>query len=208
MRGLFISFEGVEGSGKTTQAALLAEYLRNKGFTVIKTEEPGGTPISVSVRKILLAPENRAMDPVTELLLYNAARVQHIKEIILPAVGRGDIVITDRFSDSTIAYQGFGRGIDLKLIDSLDLIATNRLRPDITFLLDIEASEGLARNRNTNKSDRIEMEHLSFHERVRTGFINLASKEQKRIRLINSADAVEKIHAAIVAVVDEFLQSR
>ncbi|MDA8106009.1 MAG: dTMP kinase, partial [Nitrospiraceae bacterium] len=128
MNGLFISLEGIEGTGKSTQAELLAEHLRKRGFTVVKTAEPGGTRISLKIRELLLSTDNINMDPLTELLLYNAARVQHVKEIIMPAIQRGDVVITDRFSDSTMAYQGFGRGIDPKLIDSLDLIATGRLR--------------------------------------------------------------------------------
>jgi dTMP kinase len=153
MKGIFISIEGIEGTGKSTQAILLSEYLKKKGFRVTKTEEPGGTRISQKIRELLLSLNSGGMDPVTELLLYNAARAQHTTEIIIPALERGDIVISDRFSDSTVAYQGYGRCLDLKLIDSLDIISTDRLRPDITILLDIDVKTGLNRNRKINKND-------------------------------------------------------
>lgn len=208
MKGAFISFEGIEGTGKSTQAGLLAEYLRGKGLSVLLTAEPGGTAISLKIREILLAPESRGMDAVTELLLYNAARVQHIREIIMPALSRGDIVITDRFSDSTVAYQGFGRGIDLKLLDSLDAIATNRLRPDITILLDLEVSTGLKRNRAIQKNDRLEQEDIAFHERVRKGFIQMAFHEPGRIRLIDCSGDIQAIHQRIVPVAEAFLAAR
>jgi dTMP kinase len=208
MKGIFISLEGIEGTGKTTQARLLADYLGGKGFTVTRTAEPGGTPISLKIREILLSPESAEMAPVTELLLYNASRVQHVKEIIFPALERGEVVITDRFSDSTAAYQGYGRGIALELIDSLDLIATDRMRPEITLLLDIDVETGLRRNRSINKRDRLELEDVSFHERVRKGFIGLAAKEKDRIRVIDGSGDVETVHRSIVAVLEDFLSKR
>jgi dTMP kinase len=208
VKGIFISLEGIEGTGKTTQAGLLAEYLSGKGFTVTKTEEPGGTRISLKIRDILLSPESRGMAPVTELLLYNASRVQHIREIIMPALERGEVVVTDRFSDSTVAYQGYGRGIDLGLINSLDLISTNRLRPDITVLLDIDVETGLRRNRRINKKDRLEMEDVSFHKKVRKGFIELAAKEKKRIKVVDCSGTAETVHKNIIVVIDDFLKER
>lgn len=208
MRGIFISLEGIEGTGKTTQARLLAQHLSGKGFTVTKTEEPGGTPISLKIREILLAPESKGIVPVAELLLYNASRVQHIREIIIPALERGEVVITDRFSDSTAAYQGYGRGIDLKLIDALDLISTNRLRPDITIVLDIDVETGLRRNKSINKKDRLELEDVSFHEKVRKGFIALAEKDKKRMKVIDCSGTVETVRKDIVAVIDDFLNKR
>lgn len=208
MKGIFISLEGIEGTGKTTQAGLLAEYLSGKGFTVTKTEEPGGTRISLKIRDILLSPESRGMAPVTELLLYNASRVQHIRETIMPALERGEVVVTDRFSDSTAAYQGYGRGIDLGLINSLDLISTNKLRPDITVLLDIDVETGLRRNRRINKKDRLEMEDVSFHEKVRKGFIELAAKEKKRIKVVDCSGTAETVHKNIIVVIDDFLKER
>jgi dTMP kinase len=208
VKGIFISLEGIEGTGKTTQAGLLAEYLSGKGFTVTKTEEPGGTRISLKIRDILLSPESRGMAPVTELLLYNASRVQHIREIIMPALERGEVVVTDRFSDSTVAYQGYGRGIDLGLINSLDLISTNRLRPDITVLLDIDVETGLRRNRRINKKDRLEMEDVSFHDKVRKGFIELAAKEKERIKVVDCSCTLETVHKNIIVIIDDFLKGR
>jgi len=207
VKGIFISFEGIEGTGKSTQTELLAEYLRSKGFRVTKTAEPGGTRISLKIRDLLLSTDSTDMDPLTELLLYNAARVQHIKEIIMPALLRGDVVVTDRFSDSTTAYQGYGRGIDLKLIDSLDAVATNRLRPHLTVLLDIDVETGLMRNRKIQKYDRLELEEVSFHERVRKGFINIAGKEQERVKLIDCSGDIGAVHKKIVGIVEAFLET-
>jgi dTMP kinase len=206
LKGTFISFEGIEGTGKSTQAGLLAEYMKGKGLGVTLTAEPGGTPISLKIRELLLSHESSGMDPLTELLLYNASRVQHIREIITPALLRGDVVITDRFSDSTMAYQGYGRGLDPKLIDSLDFIATGRLRPHLTILLDIEVETGLQRNRNIQKSDRLELEDVSFHEKVRKGFISIAAKERDRIKLLDCSGDIEAVHKEVVGVVETFLK--
>ncbi|MEW6109096.1 MAG: dTMP kinase [Nitrospirota bacterium] len=208
MKGVFISLEGIEGTGKSTQATLLSEYLEDNGFRVVRTEEPGGTPISLKIRELLLSLDSRGMDPVTELLLYNAARIQHIKEVIEPALEKGYIVISDRFSDSTVAYQGYGRGIDLELIDSIDMISTGRLRPDITILLDIDVEKGLQRNMEINKNDRLELEDINFHKNVRKGFINIAAKEPDRVKLIDCSDSIEVVHTKIVDIIDEFLEKR
>lgn len=207
MTGAFISFEGIEGTGKSTQCRLLAEHLRKKGLTVTETAEPGGTRISLKIREILLSLDNREMRPVTELLLYNAARVQHIEEVILPALQRGEIVITDRFSDSTIAYQGYGRDLDLELIASLDRIATHRLRPDLTILLDIDVETGLRRNRAIGKTDRLEIEEISFHEKVRRGFINLAANEPNRLKLVDCSCSIGEVHQKTVGIVTDFLKT-
>jgi dTMP kinase len=208
VKGVFISFEGIEGTGKSTQTRLLAGYLRGKGFRVVETAEPGGTPISLKIRELLLSVDNKDMGAVTELLLYNAARVQHIGQVILPALQRGDIVVTDRFSDSTTAYQGYGRGLNLELIDTLDRISTGRMRPDITILLDVDAAAGLKRNREANKSDRLELEDISFHERVRKGFISIASKEKTRVKLIDCSDGVDKVHSRVIGIIEAFLKMR
>lgn len=205
MKGLFISFEGIEGTGKSTQARLLAEYLSGKGFTVLKTAEPGGTAISMKIRELLLSLDSTGMDPVTELLMYNAARVQHISEVIMPALERGEIVITDRFSDSTVAYQGYGRGISLALIDSLDMIATNKLRPHLTILLDIDVETGLQRNREINKCDRMELEDIEFHLKVRQGFIKIAEKETERVRMIDCSEPLEEVHRRAVEITESFI---
>ena len=208
MKGIFISFEGIEGTGKSTQSRLLSEHLRAKGFSVTRTEEPGGTPISLKIRELLLSLDSRDMDPVTELLLYNASRVQHIRKVISPALQRGDIVITDRFSDSTIAYQGYGRGISLELLDSLDLISTNRMRPDITILLDLDVETGLKRNREINKNDRLELEDIAFHQKVRKGFLALLAKEPERIKLVDCSVSLEDVHTKIVKIIEVFMESR
>lgn len=207
MRGIFISVEGIEGTGKSTQATLLAKYLKEKGYGVTQTAEPGGTRISLRIRELLLSPESTDMEPMTELLLYNAARVQHIKEIVMPALLRGEVVITDRFSDSTMAYQGYGRGIGLDLIDSLDSVATGRLRPHLTILLDIDVETGLMRNRKLQKHDRLELEDISFHEKVRKGFLGMAAREQDRIRLVDCSGDIEAVHRNIVGIVDAFFDA-
>jgi dTMP kinase len=205
MKGRFISLEGIEGTGKSTQAKLLSDYLKEKGFEVVLTEEPGGTQIGLRIRELLLSVEHKGMTAVTELLLYNASRSQHIRELIVPAISSGAIVITDRFTDSTIAYQGFGRGIDLSLINSIDLIATERLRPDITILLDLDAEVGLKRNKRINKTDRLELEDLEFHQRVRNGYHNLAEKEPERIKLIDASAGIQEIHNRISSIITNFI---
>lgn len=208
MKGIFISFEGIEGTGKSTQAGLLADNLKEKGHRVIQTMEPGGTRISLKIRELLLSTESKEMDHVAELLLYNAARVQHIKEIIGPALERGNIVITDRFSDSTVAYQGYARGIDLQLIDSLDMIATKHLRPDITILFDIDVRTGLARNKKLGKNDRLELEDISFHEKVRKGFIQIAAREPGRIKVVDCTESLDGVHHKVVKIISDFLEKQ
>ena len=206
MKGKFISFEGIEGTGKSTQAKLLQQGLLGLGHEVILTEEPGGTLISLRVREILLSVDHTNMKPLTELLLYNAARAQHIEEVILPALNRGAVVITDRFTDSTFAYQGYGRGIDLDLLESIDKIATNGLRPDITVLLDLDVETGLKRNRRINKTDRLELEDVEFHERVRKGYHELAAKEPERIKVLDASVGIEEINIVIAGIIADFLR--
>lgn len=204
-KGIFISFEGIEGTGKTKQSRLLYEYLRKRGYKVILTGEPGGTQIGLKIRDLLLSVENRKMTPVSELLLYNASRAQHIKEVIFPALKKGFIVITDRFIDSTKAYQGYGRGIDLKLIDFFEKIVTEGVRPDLTLLLDLDVKIGLKRNKGINKTDRLELEDLKFHKRVRDGYLKIATKEPERIKLIGASGSVEEVHRKIISIVEDFI---
>ncbi|MEW6068801.1 MAG: dTMP kinase [Nitrospirota bacterium] len=206
MKGIFISFEGIEGTGKSTQARFLYQHLKDSGYEVILTEEPGGTQISLKIREILLSAGNKSMTPLTELLLYNASRSQHIHEVILPAIKKGCIVITDRFVDSTIAYQGYGRGIDLNLIFSIDKIVTDNLRTDITILLDLDAETGLKRNKGINKTDRLELEDIEFHKRVRNGYLELAKKEPERIKLIDASWTIERVQSKIVHIITDFLK--
>ena len=208
MRGVFLSFEGIEGTGKSTQARLLAEYLTARGYTVVQTAEPGGTPISMKIRDLLLSLESRGMDHMTELLLYNAARVQHIREVIAPALARGEFVVTDRFSDSTLAYQGYGRGLDRKTIEAIDAVATGCMKPDLTLLLDVDVETGLRRNRGANKRDRLELEHIAFHHRVRKGFHEIAAAEPERVRVVPCTDGIAAVHDAVRNLVERFLKGR
>lgn len=205
-KGLFISFEGIEGSGKSTQAKLLKEYLLKSKYNVVLTVEPGGTLIGEEIRRILLSLENKNMLPKTELLLYNASRSQHIEELILPSLEGGKVVITDRFTDSTIAYQGYGRGIDLSLILDIDRIVNNSLRPNVTILLDLDVEEGLRRNRGINKRDRLEFEEIEFHKRVRVGYLEIASKERDRIKIIDASGSIEDVHEKIKCIITEVLE--
>ena len=214
MKGFFITVEGIEGSGKSTQIKLLARYLETGGRAVTLTREPGGTPIGDEVRKILLDPVHTALDPKAELLLYAASRAQHIREIILPALEAGRIVLCDRFSDATLAYQGYGRGLDRELIRSLDHVATGGLRPDLTLLLDIETANGLSRARGRNSSSgldaeaRFENEALSFHERVRKGYLLLAKEEPERFQVIDASLSPENVQAEIRRSVDAALNTQ
>ncbi|MEW6570562.1 MAG: dTMP kinase [Nitrospirota bacterium] len=205
MKGLFISFEGIEGSGKSTQAKLLYKYLRRGGFEAILTEEPGGTEIGRKIREILLCPENKGMVSKTELLLYYASRAQHLEEIILPSVERSAVVITDRFTDSTIVYQGYGRGVNLNVILSIDRLITSALRPDLTLLLDLDVETGLKRNRRLRKSDRLELEDIEFHKKVKEGYLELARQEPQRIKLIDASRDIKKIHKEIIDIISNFI---
>lgn len=197
MKGIFITFEGIEGCGKTTQAKLLYEHLLKEARPVLLTEEPGGTEIGFKIRALLLDKNHGSIHPLTELFLYNASRVQHIMEKIRPFLNRGYIVICDRFMDSTFAYQGYGRGIDMKIINTLDEISRQGLRPDITFLLDIEPELGLKRHAS-KELDRLEMESIEFHRTIRNGYLEIARREPDRIAVIPAAGSVEEIHKLII----------
>lgn len=198
----FISFEGIEGAGKSTQVRLLGDYLRAKGYDVLTTEEPGGTEVGLKIRKILLDPHN-SMNPLTELLLYSAVRAEHIREVIYPALMRGTIVIIDRFSDSTLAYQGYGRGIDLAIIKTLNEIVAPGLKPFVSFLLDIDASEGLRRNAGARKEDRFELETIEFHNRVREGYLQIAREEGGRVKIIDASGEIEEVNKKIIETLQQ-----
>jgi dTMP kinase len=204
-KGVFLSFEGIEGTGKTTQARLLSERLAEEGHDVVLTFEPGGTVIGSRIREILLLPEHLEMSAITELLLYNAARAQHLAEKILPAIKQGKIIITDRFSDSTVAYQCYARGIDIALIMSLDRLATGGLKPDLTILFDLDAEAGLARNRGANKTDRIELEDIAFHRKVREGYLAIAKADPDRVRIVDAAQPSAEVQARVWEIVKERL---
>ncbi len=184
---LFVTFEGIEGSGKSTHLRLLAAALRSAGREVVETREPGGTALGRSLRDLLLRPSATPPDPLAELLLYCADRAQHVSEVIRPALAAGRIVLCDRFSDSTIAYQGYGRGLDLATVRALDAEAHRGLEPDLTLLLDCPPSTGLARaHARSGAGDRFEQEALAFHEAVRRGFHALAAAAPERYRLIDT----------------------
>lgn len=181
--GKFITIEGPEGSGKSTHSRLLCGYLRRKGYRIVHTREPGGTGISEAIRRILLSKKNKGMADACELLLFMAARAQIVEEVIKPALKKGYIVICDRFHDATVAYQGYGAGMDLKVIESMRKLATGGLKPCLTVLLDVESGAGLKRG---GVRDRMEIKSLSFHKKVRSGYLKLAAKEPRRIKVINT----------------------
>lgn len=207
-KGIFISFEGIEGTGKTTHARLLSEHLIEKGYEVILTQEPGGTVIGDRIREILLRVDHKEMSYMTELLLYNAARAQHLSEKILPALNEEKIVITDRFTDSTVAYQGYGRGIDIQLIMSINNIATEEIKPDLTILFDLDVETGLKRNKGINKVDRLELEDMEFHERVRDGYLKIAESEPERIKIIDASLPLEVIAHKVWETVNQLLNTK
>lgn len=208
MRGAFITFEGIEGSGKSTQITLLADHLRKRGRAVTLTREPGGTPIGDQVRRILLDPANEALDHTAELLLYAAGRAQHLREVIRPALEAGQVVLCDRFSDATLAYQGYGRGLDIATIRDLDRIVTGALKPHLTLLLDLAPESGLARARGRNASRgmhgeaRFENEEMAFHRRVRDGYLHLARQEPDRIRIVDAGRPPEAVQEEVRKLVD------
>ncbi|MBI4654891.1 MAG: dTMP kinase [Nitrospirae bacterium] len=193
----FITFEGIEGSGKSTQARLLYDYLKAKGYGVLVTEEPGGTKIGRKIRELLLHPDN-SMDYLTELLLYNASRAEHVRKIIYPAIMNGDIVICDRFADSTVTYQGSGRGIDLVIIKTLNDIVIPDIKPFISFLLNIDVEDGLRRNMGAKKEDRFELETIEFHKRVREGYLQIAKEEPERVKIIDASRGIEEVNREII----------
>jgi dTMP kinase len=199
---MFITFEGIEGSGKTTQLKHIADFLRKKGQDCVITREPGGTPIGEKIRAILLDPASKGIDPLTELLLYTADRVQHVRELLGPSLAAGQTVLCDRYFDATLVYQGYARGLDIGLIEQLHKLLLAGLQPDITFLLDLSPETGLSRawaqihnGNRTGRESRFEKEALAFHEKVRSGYLTLARREPGRFRIIDAgrdADAVRK----------------
>jgi dTMP kinase len=198
MKGRFITLEGPEGAGKSTQAKLLTDYLSSKGIEVVKTREPGGVSISEQLRDILLNPENMIF-PRAELLLYASGRAQHTEELILPSLNEGKYVICERYIHASIAYQGFGRGLDISLIENLNEVASCGLNPDVTVVLDIDVEKGLKRVMSSNRSfDRLESENISFHIKVRRGYLELAKKNPQILVVDASSGEMEEIHAVVV----------
>ncbi len=198
----FVTFEGIEGSGKTTQVRLLSEYLAEKGIAHLVTREPGGTPLADEIRSLLLSPRTEPVFPEAELLLYEAARAQHVRSVILPAVTSGKAVLCDRFCDATVAYQGFSRGIDGTRIEWLNAFASAGLVPDLTFLLDIPPEEGLARvSSRGGTPDRLEEESLRFHRSVREGYLRLCARQPGRFARIDGRLSVQDIARGVRSAV-------
>jgi len=206
MRGKLITLEGIDNSGKSTQAKKIFSYLKRKDYPAILVREPGGTEISEKIRKILLSQKNHKMSPKTELLLYEAARAQLVKEVILPGLKKGKIVICDRFYDSTTAYQAYARGIDLNLIQKLNSFASSGMVPDLTIVMDLKPEAALGRAKKTKKMpDRLEREEVRFHRRVRLGYLAIAKKEPVRVKVIKGEDSVEKNWGKVKLAVDKVL---
>jgi len=195
--GSFITFEGIEGCGKSTQALLLANALRERGHEVLLTREPGGPVISEAIRKILLDPEYYEMLPETEMLLYMASRSQHTGQWILPALKEGKVVISDRYYDSTIAYQGAARELDFEIIETITHFATYNTDPDLTFLIDLPVEVGRKRIQS-RKLDRLELEAVDFHQKVRQQYLFIASKYTSRYEVISGDDLVDTIHQKVL----------
>lgn len=204
----FITFEGGDGTGKSTQIRALEDYLVQRGVPCVLTREPGGTALGKLIRKVLVEVGDHEIASSTELFLYLADRAQHVNEVILPALEAGKIVLCDRFTDSTIAYQGYGRGIELRLLRQLNAIADQGLCPDLTFLFDCPARVGLARTARRQsetgrrQEDRFEREKIEFHEKVRAGFLEMARAEPQRFRIVDATRPVEEITLALKKIVD------
>ena len=211
MTGTFISFEGIDGSGKSTQLRLLAAFLRDQGHEVLTTREPGGTPLGLRLRATLLDAQEH-VDPLTELLVFAADRAQHVRVVLRPALAAGQIVLTDRYADATVAYQGGGRGFAPELIAEIVELATEGLKPELTLLFDLSVKDCATRTRRrtngTQQGDRLDAENAEFHTRVRQAYLRLAAAEPERVRIIETSGSVEETQARVQEVVVAFLQSR
>jgi dTMP kinase len=204
---LFITFEGPDGSGKTTQARMLAEYLESRGMAVLHTREPGGTPISEQIREVILTTRNQSIADATEALLYSAARAQIVAELIRPALGAGKIVVCDRYADSTMAYQGYGLGLDLQALRVITQFATGGLVPDLTFYVDVPVELGLAR-RHRGETNRLDLKDPMYHSRVREGFLKMAQAEPQRWIVIDGTRSVDEVQEEIRAKLERKLEGR
>ena len=199
---MFITFEGPEGSGKTSQIVLLAEFLQEQGYDVVQTREPGGTSIGDQIRTVLHDVNNGEMVSEAELLLYSASRAQLVKELVLPALSAGKVILCDRYADSTLAYQGYGRGLDLRALHMLTQFATGGLKPHLTLLLDIDVERGLARRQiGGDEMNRLDLEAVSFHQKVRGGYHTLVKMEPERWVTVNADRSVADIQADLREIV-------
>ncbi|MUM78395.1 dTMP kinase [Pseudodesulfovibrio sp. F-1] len=206
---MFVTFEGIEGTGKTTQIARLRDHLESKGREVFLTREPGGSRVGQELRQMLLHVDNSDLTAITELFLYLADRAQHVAQIIKPQLEAGRVVLCDRFADSTIVYQGFGRGLDIDMLKKLNEVAVNGVWPDLTIVLDLDPELGLDRATRRNMEDdktlaegRFEAEHLSFHRRIREGYLTWAALNRDRIKVADASSAPEEVFGRIRALID------
>jgi dTMP kinase len=210
MAGAFITFEGIDGCGKTTQLRLLASELRARGLPVVNTREPGGTPLGQKLRAALLDVQEQ-VDPLTELLVFAADRAQHVRKHLLPALEANQIVLSDRYADATVAYQGGGRGFDPKLIQEIVELATGGLQPDLTLLFDLSVAESAVRTRRrvaSKRTDRLDIEDAEFHERVRNAYLEIAKGSPDRLRIIDARGSVDETHKTVMDIVMPFLRER
>ena len=214
MAGTFITFEGIDGSGKSTQLRLLANFLRAQKCEVLTTREPGGTPVGLKLRAALLDAQEE-VDPLTELLVFAADRAQHVRRVLRPAIAAGQVVISDRYADATVAYQGAGRGFSSELISRIVALATEGLKPDLTLLFDLPVAESGARTRRRSEgkhksetADRLDAENAEFHSRVRTAYLDLAAEQPERFRIVESGGSVDDTQNKVKQIVIPFLESR
>lgn len=210
---MFITFEGIEGTGKTTQIRMLKEYLESSGREVLLTREPGGSRVGTELRKMLLHVESKDLTSLAELFLYLADRAQHVAQVIRPALEQGKVVISDRFADSTVVYQGYGRGLDPKMLHELNEVAVDGTWPQLTLLLDLDADTGLRRAMTRNMQDgksqeegRFEAEHISFHNRIREGYLTWAALKKDRFKVADASGTPEDVFEKVRRFVDQRLE--
>ena len=211
MAGAFITFEGIDGSGKSTQLRMLASVLRLRGFEVVTTREPGGTPLGKRLRTALLDAQAE-VDPLAELLLYAADRAQHVRKLLQPALETGYLVLSDRYADATVAYQGAGRGFTRELIEEVVELATGGLKPDLTLIFDVSVAECLIRTHRRQTSehgkDRLDAEDMEFYARVREAYLEIAAADPERVRIVDASSSVEETHTKVVCLATSFLEER
>lgn len=204
MRGKLITFEGIDGCGKTSQLRLLADYLTRRQVAFIATREPGGTVLGRTVRGAILDSEPGSVEPLAELLLYAADRAQHVRRVILPAMTAGQLVLSDRFYDATTAFQGYGRSFDLALVEHLNTLATTGVKPDLTLVFDLDVQVALERVSQRSRQahpDRLDLEPVDFHQRVRQGYLEIALREPERVRVIAADASVDRIHQQVIEII-------
>jgi dTMP kinase len=210
MAGAFITFEGIDGCGKSTQLRLLASELRVRGLPVVATREPGGTTLGQKLRTALLDVQEQ-VDPLAELLVFAADRAQHVRKHLRPALEQNQIVLSDRYADATVAYQGGGRGFEPKLIEEIVELATGGLKPDLTLLFDLSVAESAVRTRKrvqNKRTDRLDKEDAEFHTRVRNAYLEIAKGEPERFRIIDARGSVDQTHQVVMEIVVPFLEDR